>query len=197
MIDVNDLSAPQIVAYDRNYAHTGALSKVRATHQSVDSNFKENTMSVALEAYLDEQGVKYITMRHSAAYSAHELAVMLHVADRELAKTVLVKADGEPAMVVLPANHRIDFHLLKEELRANTVTMASEDEIGDILPDCEVGAMPPFGNLFGLPVYVARPLTADEEIVFNDGTLTTAIRMSYRDFDRLAHPNVIDIIADE
>jgi Ala-tRNA(Pro) deacylase len=154
-------------------------------------------MSRTLEAYLDEHHVKYITLRHSAAYSAHELAAMLHVADRELAKTVIVKADDEPVMVVLPANCRIDFHLLKEELRAKTVQMASEDELSDILPDCELGAMPPFGNLFGLPVYVARPLTADEELVFNDGTFATAIRMSYHDFDRLVQPQVIDIVADE
>jgi Ala-tRNA(Pro) deacylase len=153
-------------------------------------------MSHTLEAYLDDQGVKYITLRHSAAYSAHELAAMLHVADRELAKTVIVKVDGEPAMIVLPANRRIDFHLLQEELGAKTVTMASEDEINDMLPDCEVGAMPPFGNLFGLPVYVARPLTADEEIVFNDGTFATAIRMRYQDFDRLVQPKVVDIVAD-
>lgn len=154
-------------------------------------------MSRTLEAYLDEQGVKYITLRHSAAYSAHELAAMLHVADRELAKTVIVKVDGEPVMIVLPANRRIDFHLLKDELGAKTVDMASEDEISDLLPDCELGAMPPFGNLFGLPVYVARPLTADEEIVFNDGTFATAIRMGYDDFDRLVQPQVVDIVTDE
>jgi Ala-tRNA(Pro) deacylase len=154
-------------------------------------------MSRTLEAYLDEQGVKYITLRHSPAYSAHELAAMLHVADRELAKTVIVKADGEPAMVVLPANRRIDFHLLKEELRAHTVEMVSEDELSDMFPNCEVGAMPPFGNLVGLPVYVARPLTMDETIVFNDGTFATAVRMSYRDFERLVHPKVVDIVLDE
>ena len=153
-------------------------------------------MSRTLEAYLDEHGVKYVTLRHSAAYSAHELAAMLHVADRELAKTVIVKADGEPVMVVLPANRRIDFHLLKAELKAKAVELAAEDELIDLLPDCELGAMPPFGNLFGIPVYVARPLTADEEIVFNDGTFATAVRMSYGDFARLVQPTVVDVISE-
>jgi len=153
-------------------------------------------MSRTLEAYLDEQGIKYVTLRHSAAYSAHELAAKLHVADRELAKTVVVKADGEPAMVVLPANHRINFRLLQTELGDKKVEMAVETEFADLFPDCEVGAMPPFGNLFGLPVYVARPLTTDEEIVFNDGTFATAIRMSYSDFERLVRPTVVDVIAD-
>lgn len=160
-------------------------------------NQKENTVSRILEDYLDEHGVTYVTLHHAAAYSAHELAATLHVADQELAKTVVVKADGVPVMVVLPANHRIDFHLLKEELKAKTVEMVAEDELSDFLPDCELGAMPPFGNLFGLPVYVARPLTADEEIVFNDGTFATAIRMGYRDFARLVQPTVVDVTASE
>ncbi len=146
-----------------------------------------------LEAYLDEQGLKYVTLRHSAAYTTQELAATLHIAGRELAKTVIVKADGEPAMVVLPASQRIDFQRLSKALGGKPVALAAEWEFAALFPNCELGAMPPFGNLFGLPVYVAQPLTEDDEIVFNDGSFATAIRMRYADYARLVQPTIVEV----
>jgi Ala-tRNA(Pro) deacylase len=146
-----------------------------------------------LEDYLDEQEVKYVTMRHSAAYSAQELAARLHVAGRELAKTVMIKVGEGFAMVVLPASQRIDFPRLRQALNNEQVELAAEWEFAELFPDYELGAMPPFGNLFHLPVYVDRTLAEDEEIVFNDGSFATAVRMAYNDFDRLVQPTLIDV----
>jgi Ala-tRNA(Pro) deacylase len=146
-----------------------------------------------LEAYLDEQGLKYVTLRPSAAYTTQELAATLHIAGRELAKTVIVKADGEPAMVVLPASQRIDFQRLSKALGGKPVALAAEWEFAVLFPNCELGAMPPFGNLFGLPVYVAQSLTEDDEIVFNDGSFATAIRMRYADYARLVQPTIVEV----
>jgi Ala-tRNA(Pro) deacylase len=146
-----------------------------------------------LEEYLDAQAVKYITLRHSAAYTAQELAAMLHIAGRELAKTVIIKVDGQVAMVVLPASHRLNFQRLRQALGDKQVELAAEWEFADLFPNCELGAMPPFGNLFGLPVYVAKPLTEDEEIVFNDGTFATALRVHYADYARLVQPIVVNV----
>src|SRR2546428_10817375 len=114
--------------------------------------YKEREMPLTgtLEAYLDEQGLKYVTLRHSAAYTAQELAAMLHIAGQQLAKTVIVKVDGEPAMVVLPASQRIDFQRLSKALGGKPVALAAERELAGLFPNCELGAMPPFGNLFGL-----------------------------------------------
>ena len=146
-----------------------------------------------LEEYLDEQAVKYVTLRHSAAYTAQELAAKLHVTGRELAKTVIIKVDASCAMVVLPASRRINFPRLRETLAGQEVALATERDFVDLFSPCELGAMPPFGNLFDLPVYVDRSLTEDEEIVFNDGSFSTAVRMPYSDFERLVQPTVIDV----
>jgi Ala-tRNA(Pro) deacylase len=150
-------------------------------------------LTCTLEEYLDAQGVKYITLRHSAAYTAQELAAMLHVVGRELAKTVMVKVDGQAAMVVLPASHRIDFQRLSAALGGKTVELAAEWEFAHLFPNCELGAMPPFGNLFGLPVYVTQPLTEDEDIVFNDGSFALAVKMRYTDYARLVQPTIVEV----
>lgn len=142
--------------------------------------------------YLDQNNVKYTACAHSRAYTAQELAATMHVPGREMAKVVIVKIDDHFAMAVLPAPHHIDFKQLKEATGAQRVELASEAEFQNLFPDCEVGAMPPFGNLYGLPVYVARPLTDHEEIVFNAGTHRDAIRMKGADFARLVNPTVLD-----
>jgi Ala-tRNA(Pro) deacylase len=116
----------------------------------------------------------------------------MHVSGKEIAKVVIVKIDGQFAMAVVPAPHKIDLERLREASGAKRVELASEKEFQNLFPDCEVGAMPPFGNLYGLPLYVARPLAEDEEIVFNAGSHTEAIRMRYADFARLANPTVSD-----
>ena len=140
--------------------------------------------------YLDQQKVKYIKISHSPAYTAQEVAAVAHVAGRELAKTVIVKLDDEPAMAVLPATHRVDFDLLQKATRAKKVELAGEQEFRSLFADCEVGAMPPFGNFYDLKVYVDDTLAAESEIAFNACSHTELIRMPYADFERLVEPAV-------
>ena len=108
-----------------------------------------------------------------------------------MVKTVMVVINGQMAMAVLPASHHVDFNLLKEITGEGNVRLASEMEFKDLFPDCELGAMPPFGNLYNLEVYVARVLTEEDEIVFNSGTHTEVIQMTYRDFEKMVHPRVM------
>ncbi len=103
----------------------------------------------------------------------------------------MVKLNGEMAMAVLPASHKVDFDLLKEAIGASKVELASEEEFKDKFPECEVGAMPPFGNLFGIEVFVTESLAEDEEIAFNSGSHTELIRMSYKDFEALVKPRIV------
>lgn len=144
-----------------------------------------------LKRYLDSEGVSYTTIRHPAAYTAQEVAAAAHVPGQEMAKSVMVKVDGRLAMVVLPASDKVVFDVLREALGAREVELANELEFADVFPECERGAMPPFGNLHGIPVYVADDLADDEEIAFNAGSFTEVIRMPYRDFARLARPRVV------
>jgi Ala-tRNA(Pro) deacylase len=143
-----------------------------------------------LKEYLDENHVEYVTIIHSRAFTAQKIAAAAHVPGQELAKTVMVKVDGKMAMTVLPANFKVDLDRLREVTGAADVELATEAEFAEWFPDCEVGAMPPFGNLYGLDVYVAEKLTRDEEIAFNAGTHTELIRMAYRDFERLVKPKI-------
>ena len=143
-----------------------------------------------LQAFLDGQHVKYVIIQHSPAYTAQEIAVSAHIPGKELAKTIMVKLDGRMAMAVLPASYRIDFERLKDAAGAHAVELASEREFQDRFPGCELGAMPPFGNLYGMPVYVATSLADDEEIAFNAGTHTELLRLAYRDFARVVQPTV-------
>jgi Ala-tRNA(Pro) deacylase len=147
--------------------------------------------STRLKQYLDEKGVKYVTIKHSRAYTAQEIAASMHVPGQELAKTVLVKLDDKMVMVVLPANLAVDLHLLKDCTGARKAELAKEEEFRELFPDCELGAMPPFGNLYNLPVYVDTSLARDREIVFNACSHTEAIRMGYADYERLVSPTVI------
>ena len=144
-----------------------------------------------LLSFLDEHKVKYVKISHSPAYTAQEIAAIAHIAGRELAKTVIVKLDGELAMAVLPASYKVDFKLLKKTAKAKKAELAGEEEFRDRFPECELGAMPPFGNLYNMKVYVAQSLTEDEEIAFNAGSHTELIRMSYKDLERLAKPTVL------
>ena len=144
-----------------------------------------------LQEFLDNHHVKYVTIRHSPAYTAQEIAASAHIPGKAVAKTVMVELDGRLAMAVLPASSQVDFERLKNAAGVSHAELASEPEFRDRFPDCEVGAMPPFGNLYGLEVFVAERLTEDEEIAFNAGTHTELIRMAYRDFDRLAQPKSV------
>ncbi|MEE9170677.1 MAG: YbaK/EbsC family protein [bacterium] len=144
-----------------------------------------------LKDFLDKNNIKYVTMKHSTAYTAQEIAASAHIPGKELAKTVMVRVDGNMAMAVLPASYKVDFDQLKKAAGANSVTLASEQEFKDMFPECEVGGMPPFGNLWGMEVYVAKTLAEDEEIAFNAGSHTELIKLAYADFERLVEPKVL------
>jgi len=144
-----------------------------------------------LKSFLDDNGVKYTVISHSPAYTAQEIAASAHVSGKELAKTVVLKLDGQMALVVLPASSHVNMSHFKDESGAQQVELAAEDEFKSAFPDCEVGAMPPFGNLYDMAVFVDQQLSADEEIVFNAGSHTELIRLAYRDFEQLVQPTVI------
>jgi Ala-tRNA(Pro) deacylase len=146
-----------------------------------------------LKEFLDGQQVKYVTIRHSPAFTAQEIAASAHVSGKEMAKTVIVRIDGRTAMAVLPASFKVDLDRLRVAAGAERVEMASEEEFQGLFPGCEVGAMPPFGNLYEMEVYVSRRLAEDDQIAFNAGSHTELIRLSYADFERLVRPKVAKI----
>jgi len=147
--------------------------------------------SKKLKSFLDENKIKYISIQHSSAYTAQEIAAIAHIPGKDLAKTVIIKIDGKMAMAVLPASYKVSFDNLKDTLGVKEIRLAYEQEFMDKFPDCEVGAMPPFGNLYGMDVYVAESLTEDDEIAFNACNHTELIKMSFSDFERLVKPTRI------
>ncbi len=149
----------------------------------------------SLMEYLDTHNVAYVVISHSPAYTAQGIAGLAHISGKELAKTVIVKLDGKLAMAVVPAKFHVDLALLKRAANAKTVALASEDEFKDRFPQCETGAMPPFGNLFSLDVFADESLENDKEIAFNAGTHRELIRMAWEDFKRLVGPKVIQFAA--
>jgi Ala-tRNA(Pro) deacylase len=144
-----------------------------------------------LREFLDTQGVKYVAIPHQVAYTARQTAALTHIPNKKLAKTVIVKIDGVLAMAVLPASYAVDLTLLRAGIGARTVSLAKESEFQDQFPECEIGAMPPFGNLYGMAVYVDESLTQDEEIAFNAGSHYESLQISYADFERLVKPKVL------
>jgi Ala-tRNA(Pro) deacylase len=143
-----------------------------------------------LKEFLDRNNIKYVSIAHSKAYTAQGVAAIAHISGKELAKTVIVNADGKLVMAVLPASRQVDLGLLKQTIGAKSVRLASEAEFKDRFPDCEVGAMPPFGNLYDIPVYVDETLAEDKEIAFNAGSHYELIRLAYDDFVNLVRPTV-------
>ncbi len=146
-----------------------------------------------LKEFLDQNHVKYISVSHSQAFTAQEIAASAHISGRQLAKTVMVTLDGSMAMAVVPATDHVDLRLLKKVSGVKKAELANEKEFKDLFPDCEIGAMPPFGNLYGQQVYMAASLAVDDEIAFNAGSHTELIRMAYRDFERLVNPVVAEL----
>jgi len=144
-----------------------------------------------LKSYLDANKVRYHVLAHHECFTAPEIAQALHVPGHMLAKVVVVKADGREMIVALDANSKVDLDALGKTVGADKVELATEDEIRARFPDCEVGAMPPFGNLYDLPVVVDKPGGA--EIVFEAGNHHEAIKLAYADFDRLVKPKVAEI----
>ncbi|MBT8092416.1 MAG: YbaK/EbsC family protein [Gammaproteobacteria bacterium] len=141
-----------------------------------------------LKEFLDQKQVKYVTIDHSPAFTAQEVAQRAHIPGKEMVKTVIVKIDGEMAMVVTPATESVRLGQLEKTLGAKEITVASEHEFKDAFPDCETGAMPPFGNLYGMKVFISPTLREDEEIAFNAGTHKELVRLTYADFERLVEP---------
>ncbi len=144
-----------------------------------------------LREFLDAQHTKYVVVTHSPAYTAQEIAAAAHIPGREMAKTVMMKVDGEMVMVVLPASMKVDLGRLLDAEGASEVELAHEKEFGHLFPGCDLGAMPPFGNLFGLRTFIADELAEDEEIAFNAGSATEVIRMAYKDYARLVQPHTL------
>ncbi len=145
-----------------------------------------------LKDFLDRNGVEYISIRHSPAYTAQKIAALAHVKGRNLAKAVMVKLDGRMVMAVLPSKYRVDLDRLREAAGAGNAELAREAEFAHLFPNCDTGAEPPFGNLWKLPVYVDRTLTADAEIAFNAGSHSELLQLSYADYARLVEPTVLD-----
>jgi Ala-tRNA(Pro) deacylase len=143
-----------------------------------------------LKEFLDTNDIKYVTIGHSQAFTAQEIAASAHIPGKELAKTVMVRIDGKMAMAVLPASHKVDFGLLKGVAGAQKVELAAEDVFRDRFPECEIGAMPPFGNLYQMDVFVSEVLTQDKEIAFNAGSHTELIKLKYKDFEKLVKPKI-------
>lgn len=142
---------------------------------------------------LDSHHVRYVSIAHSPAYTCQEVAQSAHIGGREMAKTTMVKLDGELAMAVVPANERVDLERLQKTAGASKVEIATESEFRGLFPDCEPGAMPPFGNLYGLRVFVSDELARADQIAFNAGSHTEVIKMTYEDYERFVHPVVAQV----
>ena len=141
-----------------------------------------------LRKFLDSHHIRYLVISHSLAFTAQGIAALTHVSGKKLAKTVIVKIDGILAMAVVPASLHVDLDRLKSLTGARTVEIASEQEFKDAFPDCETGAMPPFGNLYHMAVYADASLAENEEITFSAGTHRELVRMNWLDMVRLVNP---------
>ncbi len=144
-----------------------------------------------LKEFLDRHGVPYISVPHATAYTAQDVAASAHLSGKAVAKTIIVEVEGKMAMAVLPANRKVILEDLREVTGSDCVRFAAEAEFQSLFPDCETGAMPPFGNLYGMDVYVAEALLANKEIAFNAGSHNELIKMACHDFEHLVHPKVV------
>ena len=144
------------------------------------------------DQYLREQGVTFGKHTHSPVYTAQELAAEEHIPGRNVAKAVIVMADGRYVMCVLPACYKVDLGKVREILQADHCRLAEAEEMAELFPDTEIGAEPPFGNLYDMPTLVERHLAEDEQIAFAAGSHKEAIEMGYADYDRLVGPQVAD-----
>jgi len=152
------------------------------------------SVSTRLQEFLDTGQAPYESRTHRTAYTAAEVAEAMHIPGKEMAKTVIVNADGMLRMAVLPANQMLNLHHLQWVMRSDNIRLATEGEFKDAFPGCELGAMPPFGNLFGMSVYCDTRLANNDFIEFNGGTHTDTVRMLFTEFKRLARPTMIDLV---
>jgi Ala-tRNA(Pro) deacylase len=148
-----------------------------------------------LREFLDRNRVQYLVISHSVAYTAQGIAALTHTPGKEMAKTIMVMIDGRLAMAVVPASFRLDLYRLKKYLGAESVELSSELEFRGRFPDCETGSMPPFGNLYGMDVFVDKNLAEDKEIAFNAGSHRELVRMRFADFQRLVKPVLLPLAA--
>ncbi len=146
-----------------------------------------------LKEFLDTNRIHYETLTHATTYTAQHTAESAHIPVREMAKTVMVKLDGKMAMAVVPTSQRVDLDLLQKATGAANVELATEQEFEDMFPGCEIGAMPPFGNLYGMEVFVSPKLAEDESIAFNAGSHTELIRLSYQKYTQLVSPAIVNL----
>jgi len=143
-----------------------------------------------LKTFLDDNNIQYEVITHPKAYTAQQIASTAHISGKIMTKSVVIKIGDEYALAVLPANDRVSFQLFSNALDQK-IQLASEDEFRELFPDCETGAMPPFGNLYGLPTYVSTDLEDKDEIIFNACNHVELIRMNYNDYIRLAKPEIV------
>lgn len=146
-----------------------------------------------LKEFLDGEKIHYEVLSHSPAYTAMEVAQSAHIPGKELAKVVMVELDGRMCMAVMPATRKLDLDRLREATNATEARMPGENEFRQLFPECETGAMPPFGNLYGMKVYISPQLAEDREIAFNAGTHTEVIKLAYADYERLVQPTSASI----
>jgi Ala-tRNA(Pro) deacylase len=145
---------------------------------------------VKVQQFLNERGVAFEELTHEPTYSAQRMAQAVHVCGDNVAKTVLLKADGQFVLAVLPATHQIHLEMARDALAAYLVELADEGELAMIFPDCELGALPPFGSQYGLETLVDASLAEDDEIVFEGNAHREAFRMKYREYENLENPQV-------
>jgi Ala-tRNA(Pro) deacylase len=150
-----------------------------------------------LREYLDDNKVHYEVLAHRQAFTAQQVAQAQHIPGKELAKVVMLRSGGDFFMAVLPAPCRVDLERAKAATGRSDIALATEEQFTGLFPQCEAGAMPPFGNLYGLPVFADEVLARDHEIVFNAGTHTQAVRMKYADFARLVQPKVVALAVEQ
>ena len=148
-------------------------------------------LSPRLHSFLDDAHAPYTALEHPRTVTAQETANVTHIGNRHFAKTVMLKVDGTLAMMVMPAAYRVDLTRLSRALGGPVVELADETEFRNAFADCEVGAMPPFGHLYGMPVYVDSRLAQQAESAFIAGSHTDAVRMPYDEFEKLAQPELL------
>ena len=144
-----------------------------------------------LKNYLDQNKVHYVSVNHSPAYTAQEIAKRTHIKGSQLAKTVIVTIDGAMSMIVLPASSRIRWDRFIKSMGTDFIALADEDEFQDRFPNCEVGAMPPFGNLFGMTVFLCDELAKNDEIAFSAGSHSEILKMKFEDYQALVEPVIL------
>ena len=144
-----------------------------------------------LKQYLDEQNVKYVSIAHSLAFTSLQIAKSADIPTKQMAKTVILKINNQLAMLIIPSAYQVNLEIISQALVGSKVELATESEFSSKFPDCEVGAMPPFGNLYGMDVYIAESVSEHDEIVFNAGTHSEVIKMAYKEYERLVKPTLI------